>query len=534
MYSTFHGLETSKRGILTQSVALNTVGHNISNAATEGYTRQRVNMSAADAIYVPGYSKGSMPGQIGTGVQYDSITRIRDSYLDMQYRRETQELGKNTVLNSTFESLQSIINEPSKTGVSAVMDSFWNALEVLNRDPNLLSARVDFIAKAQNMADTFNKIGTSFTTLENDIESNINIKLTQANNILSDIAMLNDTIRKVEVLGDNANDYRDSRDLLMDQLSKIVDVSYTEDANGMVSIYSGGVNVLNGTQVTGLSATDVDNITSGEIKGYTQSLDEIEKVRNQLNALVDTLVNGTIEVTLPNGYKTQSSMVAKNDVDVTDETTTPATVTSYAAGTPIPAGSKITSSVTFEVDGFNGLHQLGYALDGTTGLDFFKTKDGSSTVTIDNLVVNPVIQNDTNKVAASGQYLGDFNDTAFTPNAIKGNSDIALAMAGLRDVKFTYPGSLTSMSQGTTDDYFRAFVSELGTSANVAQNNYKTSANLQDNVEVRRQATSGVSIDEELTDLIRFQHAYNAAARNMTVIDEMLDRIINNMGVVGR
>lgn len=534
MYSTFHGLETSKRGILTQSVALNTVGHNISNASTEGYTRQRVNMSAADAIYVPGYNRVNTPGQLGTGVEYDNITRVRDSYLDMQFRRETQELGKNTVLNSTFESLQSIINEPSTTGVSAVMDSFWNALEVLNRDPNLLSARVDFIAKAQNMSDTFNKIGTSFTILENDMESNINIKITQANNIIADIAHMNDTIRKVEILGDHANDYRDQRDVLIDQLSKIVDVTYTEDANGMVSIYSGGVNVVNGAQVTSLTTNDVANITSGEIRGYTQSLDEINKVRNQLNALVDTMVNGTIEVNLPNGYKTQSTMVAKNDVQVTDETTTPPTVVDYAAGTPIPPGSKITSAVTFEVDGFNGLHQLGYALDGSTGLDFFKTNDGSNTFTINNLVVNPVIKNDTNKVAASGQYSGDFNDTAFTPNAIKGNSDIALAMAGLRDVKFTYPSTLTSMSQGTTDDYFRAFVSELGTSASVAENNYKTSMNLQDNVEVRRQATSGVSIDEELTDLIRFQHAYNAAARNMTVIDEMLDRIINNMGVVGR
>jgi len=534
MYSTFHGLETSKRGVLTQSVALNTVGHNISNAATTGYTRQRVNMQAAEAIYVPGYTRANTPGQLGTGVQYDSITRIRDSYLDMQFRRETQELGKNTVLNATFESLQSIINEPSNTGVSAIMDGFWNSLEVLNRDPNLLSARVDFISKAQNMADTFNKIGTSLNTLEQDVEANIAIKLTQANNLLADIAKMNDTIRKVELTGDHANDYRDTRDLLIDELSKIVDVTYTEDAEGMVSIFSGGVNVVNALQTTPLTAANLPTITGGEIKGYTQSLEEINKVRNQLNALVDTLINGAVDVTMPNGYKTQDIMVAKNAVTVLDETTTPATEIQYNAGDQIPAGSKIISSVTFEVNGFNGLHRLGYALDGTTGLDFFSTKDNSTTFTIDNLVVNPIVKNDTNKVAASGQYLGDFNDPNFVPNAIKGNSDIALGLASLRDVKFTYPSTLTSMSEGTSDDYFRAFVSELGTSASVAKNNYKTSMDLQDNVEVRRQATSGVSIDEELTDLIRFQHAYNASARNMTAIDEMLDRIINGMGLVGR
>src|SRR5690606_39163253 len=195
-----------------------------------------------------------------TGVEYSSITRIRDSYLDMQYRRETQELGRNSVLNATFDSLQSIINEPSTTGVSAVMDGFWNSLEVLNRDPNLLSARVDFIGKAQNMADTFNKIGTSLQTLEQDINMSIAIKLTHANNLATDISKMNDTIRKVEILGDNANDYRDTRDLLIDELSKLVDVTYTEDGNGMVSIFSGGVNIVNGLQTTALTTAQTATI----------------------------------------------------------------------------------------------------------------------------------------------------------------------------------------------------------------------------------------------------------------------------------
>src|SRR5690606_6628559 len=103
-------------------------------------------------------------------------------------------------------------------------------------------------------ADTFNKIGTSFTTLEQDVNANINIKLTEANNIIADIVKMNDTIRKVEILGDNANDYRDTRDVLLDKISKVVDITYTEDNQGMVSIFSGGVNVVNGIQSTPLTA----------------------------------------------------------------------------------------------------------------------------------------------------------------------------------------------------------------------------------------------------------------------------------------
>lgn len=529
MVSSFHGLETSKRALLTQQVALNTVGHNISNASTDGYSRQRVNLTNASPLYAPGFNRVHTPGQIGTGVEYSSITRVRDSYLDMQYRRENQENGYYSVYNSTMESIQTIINEPSDNGVSAIMDKFWNSLEVLNRDPNLLSARVDLIGSAQNMADTFNKIGTSLTTLESDIEGNINIKLGEANNLLNGIAELNETIRKIELLGDNANDYRDQRDVLIDKLSKVTDVQYAEDVNGMVSIYVGGAQVVNGNAATPLTTANVASITGGEIAGYKKSQEDIELVRDQLNAMINTFVNGEIDVTMPNGYKTSEDMVAKNDVTVTDDNGVETTI---AAGTVIPAGSKITSSVTFTVNGFNGVHRLGYSLNSPaeTGLNFFTTKDGSNNFSIDNIQVNPEIQKDTNKVAASGQY--ELNGTDMS--TIKGNSDVALALTSLRNTKFTYPNNLTSLSSGTTDDYFRAFVSDLGTRASIAETNYDRSSDLVDNVDIRRQSVSGVNLDEEFTDMLRFQHAYNAAARNMTAVDEMLDRIINNMGIVGR
>jgi len=532
MISTFHGLETSKRAILTTSVALNTVGHNISNASTEGYSRQRVNLQTAGPLSFPGLNRIHTPGQIGSGVEYSSITRVRDSYLDMQYRRENQQLGMNTVYSSTMRSIEAIINEPSTNGVSSVMNKFWDSLEVLNRDPSLLSARVDLIGNAKNLADTFNQMGHSLKTLEEDTNANIRIKLNEANNLIQDIANANETIRKIEALGDNANDYRDQRDLLIDKLSNIVDVQYAEDVDGMISIYTAGIQVVNGSVPTLLSIdpNNPPNVTSGEVAGYISSLEATDKVRDQLNALVDTLVNGSIKVTMQNGYKTSENMVATNPVSGIDANGNPV---SYAAGETIPPGVKITTSADFVVNGFNGLHRLGYTLNNPseTGLDFFTSKDGKTPFTIDNIGVNLDIQADTNKVAASGQYELDENGNRVT---LKGNSDIALALTSLRDAKFTFPSVLTALSEGTTDDYFRAFVSDLGTQASVANSKLKTSSDMVDGVEIRRQAVSGVSIDEELTDLIKFQHAYNAAARNMTMVDEMLDRIINNMGIVGR
>lgn len=526
MRSTFHSLETSKRALFVQSTALNTLGHNISNSSTEGYSRQRVNMTAARPLTYPGMTRPNTPGQLGQGVEYTSITRVRDYYLDLQFRRENQQLGMWDVHDKAIKAIEKIINEPSASGLSTVMDKFWSSLEVLNRDPSLLSARIDLIGAATNLANTFKHMSTSFDTLENDASSNIDAKLNQANTIITNISELNGIIRRIEQLGDQANDYRDQRDTLLDQLSGITDVQYAEDVNGMVNVFSAGVQVVNGEAAASLGAGDVANIASGEIAGYKKAMEETTLIRNQLNAMINTLVNGAVDVTLPNGYVTSANLAANNDVTLEDGTT-------ITAGNVIPSGSRIASSVTVTVNGFNGLHRLGYTLSdpAQSNLPFFSTTDGDAIFHVGNMQVNAEISGDTSRVAASGKYEVNGNGDLIS---IKGNSDIAHALAGLRDKTFAYPNGMTSLSSGTTDDYFRAMVGDLGTRASNATRNHRNQDNLVDGVQLRRQSVSGVSLDEEVADMIRFQHAYNAAARNMTTVDEMLDRVINQMGLVGR
>ncbi|MGZ7445963.1 flagellar hook-associated protein FlgK [Paenibacillus sp. TH7-28] len=522
MTSTFHGIETSKRALFVNTVSMQTLGHNIANANTEGYSRQRVNLTEANPIWAMGMTKSQQPGQLGTGVEYTSITRVRDSFLDTQFRRENQLLGSWEVLNSTMTSIQNILNEPSGNGLSSVMDDFWNSWETLNRDPSLLSARVAVAGAASNMVDTLKHISESLTNLTTDVNSNIDKKVQEANNIVENIARLNVLIRDNESFGDHANDYRDQRDLLLDKLSTIVDVQYTEDENGMVNITSAGVNVLDGEAVTALTAANATTATAGQLYGYVQSLQETDLIRNQLNGMVSTLVSGDIKVTLSNGYITSSDIVALNDVTVEG-------MGVVVAGTTIPAGSKITSSMDVMVKGFNGLHQLGYTLTEptTSGIPFFVSNGG--TFAIDNIQVNPEILANTNKIAASSQYevVNGVN------KVIRGNSDIANAIASLRDGIFTFPNALTSLSQGTTDDYFRALTADLGIRASNTERNFNNQQTMADNLQIQRQSVSGVSMDEELADMIRFQQAYNAAARNMTTVDEMLDRVINQMGRVG-
>lgn len=525
MPSSFLGLETTKRALLTQTLAMQTAGHNIANASTVGYTRQRVNLSATRPQEAVGMQRSTTVGQIGTGVQADSITRIRENYLDTQYRRENQGLGYWKIRNANLDSIQAILNEPSDDGIRGVVDDFWNSWEVLNRDPTLLSARVDVIAKATNMVDTFKQVDESLTALERDIDSSIATKVSAVNTMLANIAQLNDYIRRAESLGANANDYRDQRDVLLDQLSSIVNIEYAETPAGDFTLSIAGTQVVANDQAATVTADIAANATSGELAGYVQAKADIAQIRDELNALVKTLVGGAVTVTLANGYTTSQPLTANNDVTLDDGTVIP-------AGTIIPAGSKIVSSVELTVNGINGLHRLGYGTSDPTpaGIDFFTTSDGSTDFNMSNIRLNPVIANDTSKIAASGRYetLADG-----TKRTIKGNGDIAYAITTLRDKSFAYSASITNLTSGTIDDYFRAVTSQLGSTADNALRNMNNQQELVDAADTRRQEVSGVSLDEEMTDVIKFQRAYNAAARAMTTIDEMLDRIINQTGRVG-
>jgi len=524
MTSTFHGIETAKRALLTQQVALQTLGHNISNAATEGYSRQRVNLTTSAPIEAPAFRNSTMPGQIGTGVEYDSITRVRDSFLDLQFRRENQTLAMWEVMNQTFSSIEGLINEPSDNGLRAVMDKFWNSLEVLNRDPSLLSARIDLIGAAVNLTDTLNSIDKGLTDIASDLESNITATTVQINSITQKIADLNALIKRIEGPNQNANDLRDQRDLLVDQLSELVDVNVTMNADGSYTIVAAGVTVVEGNNAVQIDESIAEQASGGKLAGYVRSFSEVEDARTQLNAMVNTLVTGEMKVTLANGYMTSRPMVAENDVTLSDGTVIP-------AGQTIPANSTIVTPVEFIVQGFNGLHQLGYTIpDAQTDIPFFTTEGGDAEFTIGNIRVNPVVVNDTNKIAASGKY--EMQGTNRT--VIRGNGDISFALTNVRDYVFTFPTNMTSLASGTIDDFFRAFVGNLGTLSNNAEQHLLNSQDLTYSADLMRQQVSGVSLDEELADMIRFQHAYNAAARNMTTVDEMLDRVINQMGIVGR
>ncbi|WP_028538144.1 MULTISPECIES: flagellar hook-associated protein FlgK [Paenibacillus] len=521
MRSTFHTLEVGKRGILAQQTALATTGHNITNANAPGYSRQVAKMAAARPIEFPGLTKSTNPNQLGMGVEVTSIRRIRDFLLDIEYRNQNSDLSTWNVKQEALSNIEGIFNEPSENSIATSISEFWNAWQQLSKNPSSsdLSSRTVVQQKAIALTETFNHIASQLNTLSSNITQRIDVKVAEANNTIQQISDLTIMINRVEGLGDNANDLRDQRDLLVDQLSSLGNVQVTETDDNYQVMF-GDVLVVNGTQApVEFTLANTASLTKGEIAGYIESRDVfVQGYINQMNVMANTLATGKIEVTLPAGS------ILPDGVTIPGAQMDPANP------------RKLMQDIKYTVDGLNGLHKLGYTLQepATVGKDFFVSSDGGA-ITAANIRVNPEIQANLANIAASMRTEQVTVNGVVTEKVLQGNGDLALLIASLSEGKFDYStqnGALTN--EGTFGSYLQSVIAQLGTDSDDAYRMVQNGTLLSDHADSMRQAVSSVSLDEEMADMIKFQHAYSASSRVITTIDEMLDKLINGTGVVGR
>ncbi|WP_151733757.1 flagellar hook-associated protein FlgK [Paenibacillus tengchongensis] len=533
MTSTFHSIETARRSLFTQTAALNTTGHNIANANTEGYSRQRVNMTASIPIEAYGLNNSTVPGQMGTGVEFGSIDRIRETFLDDQYRGEYASLGSWTIQSDTLDKLEAIFNEPSDTGLSTVLDNFWKSWSDLSKNPEDSTSRKIVVQTAQSLTDALNYMSRQLNNLNTDLSSNIAVKGSEIQGYLSSITDLNASIFKIESMGDQANDLRDQRDLLTDKLSKIANISVIDTDYGY-SISMGGQALVtpNGEPATVDSAFLTaafasGDLKSGEVYGMISSQQKyVADYTAQLDNIANTIANGEVEVTLPTGSVIPEGTVLTNNADVKQADGTLVTIT---AGSAFPQGATLVKDAKTVVKGLNGLHQLGYSMDGTlnAGKPLFTISGDGSTLTAGNITFNPEIAADTNLLATSLRTAG----TGDAETVVKGNNTLALLLANQQGGSFASP---TTGIRATPGAFYKTLIGQLGVQAQEATRQMENSDTLVEQVNSRRQSVSGVSLDEEMSNMLVFQHAYSAAARFMTTYDEMLDKLINSTGTVGR
>lgn len=474
MRSTFFGLNIAQKGIQTQQRALDITSHNIANANTEGYTRQEAIMASTRPVKVQG-------GYVGTGVEITEYRRIRDQFLDVQLRTENKSLGEWDVKSDILGKLEIIFNEPTDSSLRKVMDEFWQSWQDLSKDPQSVAIRDTVMQWGVSLTEAFNHIDTQFTDLQKDINSGLSVKVDEINSIGRQISDINMQIIKAEADGSHANDLRDKRDLLIEQLSRIADVGVSEDEFGSVNVSIGGRNIVTRNFTTEIKFTD----------------NEVDATQAKLT-WVDPLTG------LEQGEVIVYGGELKGYVTMRDEV-----VTSLQ--------DKIDNLVSAIAQELNDIHNTGYALDDNLGLDFFTRKDDTKPFSAGNIKINELIQNNTNLIAAGK-----------TTPVLQGDGSNALEIAQLKDKL------IMNTQTASFDDYYRSTVAQLGVDAMEAERMLDNQQLLADQIKNKREGISGVSLDEEMTNMIRYQHAYSASARVVNVMDEMLDLIVNRLGMVGR
>jgi flagellar hook-associated protein 1 FlgK len=232
MSNTFSGLEIARRAMSYFRQGIETAGHNISNADVEGYSRQRVEASPTTPFTAPGMNGSGQPGQIGTGVGIDAISRIRSEFLDAQFRQESIEGGYWEAVTRTMDYLEMFVGEPSESGLSSALDTFNQALQEFQKRPDSASTRENLLQEADNFCHLLGQIESNFSEFRASLNDEIALKVEEANDLIDRIAALNSQIKTVQAMGNTPNDLMDQRDLLVEQLARLANIAASYSSQG--------------------------------------------------------------------------------------------------------------------------------------------------------------------------------------------------------------------------------------------------------------------------------------------------------------
>jgi flagellar hook-associated protein 1 FlgK len=519
MRSSFHGLEVAKRGLFAQQSALNTTSHNIANANTEGYTRQRANMRATTGLPYVGLNASREPGLLGTGVQVTELQRIREDFLDVQFRNENKHYGYYSAQSDALTKLEKIMNEPSDTGLQKVMDDLWKSWQELSSKPENQASRTIVRERAMALAETFAALHTSMEELKNDLDNVVKVNAMEINSIAQQIANLNKQIGDVVPHGYQPNDLYDQRDVLIDRLSKLADIKVTNAESGMVNVTIQGLPLV--TTITSVEMAVVYNettklmdITLGGEQFIPASGSLAGTFRARGEGTVTTDANGNEIVTykgvIPE-LQTRLNILAVNLAKEVNAI--------HAQGinlTDIKAGKSTPSNLLFFVDADALKENPPRIIDPRSAAS---------------VAIHPDIVKSLDAIAAAKVGVPDPN----TPGtSFEGDGSNARDIAAIKFKVIDKGTGATDLTESSTlDDFYRYTIAKLGVDSQQAQRMEKNSETLLGAVENQRLSVSGVSIDEEMSNIVKYQHAYSASARMMTAVDEILDKIINGMGRVG-
>jgi len=537
--SLFGLFDIAKSAIFASQTALTVTSQNIANVNTPGFTRRE----ALFAVAAPVALSGNL---LGNGVTITGIKRYYDQFIQTQLLGQYENYGRSSALNQTLSQIEQIFNEAKNIGLAVPLTDFFNAWQELATNPEGFVQRSDLLQKANSLVLAAKQMERGITDNLESVSDSIDNIAERVNAIASEIAAINGKIVQVEAGSQvqNANDLRDQRDVLMNELATLVDFSSYEDENGSMTIMAGMRNLVSGETSNSLSTRTNEE---GDKDLYLDGINITGNIKKgQLGGLIS--VRDTIRTNSLNGLR------------------------------------RLIASLIQEI---NALHRSGYGLDGTTDNDFFaplqlSTRDfssgadmtatitDSSQLTLDEYSIqfdasgNYFVYNKQNgTLVTSGAYVsgspisfdgieisitGTVTSTdKFTVSpltdvmrnfqvAISDQQKIAAASSNaalpgdnsnaLRIVQL-YQNSIANLGGATLSSYYGGLVSTIGSMSRAASDSLTFDDNLLSELNTKRESLSGVSLDEEAANLIRFQRSYQAGAKMIQITDELLQTLLD-------
>ena len=623
MASTFAGIEIGKRSLMAHTQQISTAGHNISNADTEGYSRQRVQIKTMDPLYRADLSRAETPGQLGQGSCIESITRLRDELLAQRIVAQGNQESYWETREKYYSMIEDIYNEPDEISVRGNMDKYWQGWQELSMYPESQAARQAIVTRGESLAESIQQRFKSLSGVGSLINGDIEGSVRQVNDIAKQIASINSEIVKSKAVGDNPNDLMDRRDVLVEKLSKLANITSDNRDSDEFMVHLDGHILVQGHLARGFDVepvtdnsgyskvvwndTGADAHISGGSLGALIELRDVD-IRNEIQSLNTMTMNfadlvndvhrnavGANNVTGIDFFSQQPFVTdASGNYDRNGDGTNDSSYVFRFTGTnrlnpqekvgldgemvlsgkngnvtvPYHATDtieeviarindsdgevkayldrnsrlvlKATTAASAENPDFvirhvedSGLFLTGYSgilsMTGPEGAYDFARADAVSSLRQDaQFAVSPV-QNPAAYISVNQEIKTDVLSVAAAypvrGRALSGDGRAAVEIASIRN---TY---VMIGKDRTFDDYFANSVTNVGLKGEQAETNYLSQNAVMNDLRGLRDSISGVNIDEELADIIKFQHGYNAAAKFVSVMDSLLDTVINRLGV---
>jgi flagellar hook-associated protein 1 len=545
-------LNIARDAILANTTALNVTGSNIANANTTGYS-----------MLVPEFGSIGVFSDDGSqeqaGVQITSIERMNNKYLDAQEIQQEPNGAYSQAQLNVLNDVQSIFNESSTGGINSLLSQFWSAWSQVSSNPTDLTERDNLVSVSQSLASTFNQNANELIQIQSDTNNQISDTVTQLNGYLAQVADLNSQITSAQAAGNNAPSLEDQRYTLLQNISKIVQVNYNEDANGAMDIYiSNGKPLVDGSTVYKLGVQANSNnsnyydvvfqnaptvainadLQGGTLAGLLDVRDtDVGGCLHNLNKLAAAIVS-SVNTQSSSGYDLNGnaggnffapagvgSPVAAGGNGYTGTVTAGGAYTGNTSTTyevQIMSGGAL-GTATYEVSSDDGQTwgsaqqmptsgnitlgdgiTLNFAAGTFSAGDVFSVNASSAAA---NMQVDPGIVADVTKIAASATVNQD--------------GDNAGSIADIQNQNNSSLGGIT------IDNYYDSLETKIGQDVSNAQNNNDQQTAILSQIDNQRQAVSGVSLDEQMMNLIQYETAYNAAGRLTEVANTMFGTIIN-------